>query len=251
MDIIKRNFFRLIRNGAFGDNEEIEPMSKFKWRILQRMAKTHGIELSHEKADETKMPADGLRLPDAGLSHLSNSLLNRRLQRIRDAEPTSQEASIETLNMLDIIVQATEYMMSQGLALAYIVKVGIFLRTYGDRIDYVKLENWLHHLKLSKMAEIEGNILIYALGFEKDEIPFVYKQMPFAYELTMRSLTTPMQVGNDEWQFTQTDTIFVANNSKAMLKTIKNCMRYLPFAPIEAISCFVKRFVKSISNLEE
>ena len=34
MDIIKRNFFRLLRCGALGDNEALEPMSLFKWRKL-------------------------------------------------------------------------------------------------------------------------------------------------------------------------------------------------------------------------
>ena len=34
MDIIQRNFFRLIRSGAFNDKSQIEVMSAFKWRRL-------------------------------------------------------------------------------------------------------------------------------------------------------------------------------------------------------------------------
>lgn len=252
MDIIKRNFFKLIRNGAFGENNDIEPMSNYKWKILDKMAQMHGVELVVKKAKgHGEYMGDILRVPDAGLSRMSNSLLNRRLQKIRDNEPISPEASIETLNMLDIMVQTTECLISQGLVLAYIVKTGIFLRTYGDRIDYVKLEGWLHRLRLSKMAEIEGCILIYMFGFEKDEIPFVYKQVPFAYKLTMKTIVKPARIDTDEWIFTQNDTIFVENNSKAMIETIKNCMRFVPFAPVEAISCFIQRFTRSISNLEE
>ena len=252
MDIIKRNFFKLIRNGAFGENNNIEPMSNYKWKVLDKMAQRHGVELVIKKAKGSEeLFGDILRVPDAGLSHMANSILNRRLQKIRDNEPTSPEASIETLNMLDIMVQTTEHLISQGLVLAYIIKMGMFLRMYGDRIDYVKLENWLHRLGISKMAEIEGSILIYMFGFEKDEIPFVYRQIQFAYKLTMQTLAKPAQTDTDDWKFTQNDTIFVENNSKAMIETIKNCMRYVPFAPIEAVSCFIQRFTRSISNLEE
>ena len=36
MDITNRNFFRVLRQGAFGVSEELEPISQFKWnRILQ------------------------------------------------------------------------------------------------------------------------------------------------------------------------------------------------------------------------
>ncbi len=34
MDIIQRNFFKLIRSGAFNDKSTIEAMSSFKWRRL-------------------------------------------------------------------------------------------------------------------------------------------------------------------------------------------------------------------------
>ena len=38
MNIIKRNFLRLLRLGAFGENEVIEPMSKFKWEVIFHIA---------------------------------------------------------------------------------------------------------------------------------------------------------------------------------------------------------------------
>ena len=34
MDIVKRNFFRLLRSGAYDSDEQIEPMSAFKWQKL-------------------------------------------------------------------------------------------------------------------------------------------------------------------------------------------------------------------------
>ena len=55
--------------------------------------------------------------------------------------------------------------------------MGEYLRTRGNKVDFVKLENWLNTLKLSAMAELQGNVLISVFGFEEDEIPFVTKTL--------------------------------------------------------------------------
>ena len=52
MDIIKRNFFRIIQNKVFGMSEDIEPMSKYKWNVLAKLAETHGFgEYFADRAD--------------------------------------------------------------------------------------------------------------------------------------------------------------------------------------------------------
>ncbi len=43
MDIITRNFFRLLRAGVFNEKEDIEPMSAWKWKRLYHYSKIHGI----------------------------------------------------------------------------------------------------------------------------------------------------------------------------------------------------------------
>lgn len=43
MDVIQRNFFRLLRSGTFGDNEAIEPMSASKWNRLYNISLMHGV----------------------------------------------------------------------------------------------------------------------------------------------------------------------------------------------------------------
>ena len=43
MDIITRNFFRLLRSGAFNEDVSIEPMSYWKWKCLYQNACLHGI----------------------------------------------------------------------------------------------------------------------------------------------------------------------------------------------------------------
>lgn len=282
MNIIKRNFLRLLRLGAFGENEVIEPMSKFKWEVIFHIANIHNVVgvifdgIAKNKENEALIPQDiilkykkildeegygikakatgsrpSVQLPDAGLSHMCNGFLNARLKRIRENEPQSADASVETLNMLDIIVQATECTMTYGLSFATILRIGIYLRVDGDKIDFVKLENWLRKLNLTRMAQLEGSILIDIFGFEMDEIPFVNKMEPRAHKIAIEALEKPIRIDIEEWKISQKSTIFLANNSKAMMKTVKNCMKYFFFAPVEASSNFLHRFASSLSNLEE
>lgn len=282
MNIIKRNFLRLLRLGAFGENEVIEPMSKFKWEVIFHIANIHNVVglifdgIAKNKENKALIPQDiilkykkildeegygikaqatgsrpSVQLPDAGLSHMCNGFLNARLKRIRENEPQSADASVETLNMLDIIVQATECTMTYGLSFATILRIGIYLRVDGDKIDFVKLENWLRKLNLTRMAQLEGSILIDIFGFEMDEIPFVNKMEPSAHKIAIEALEKPIRIDIEEWKIRQKSTIFLANNSKAMMKTVKNCMKYFFFAPVEASSNFLHRFASSLSNLEE
>lgn len=282
MNIIKRNFLRLLRLGAFGENEVIEPMSKFKWEVIFHIANIHNVVgvifdgIAKNKENEALIPQDiilkykkildeegygikaqatgsrpSVQLPDAGLSHMCNGFLKARLKRIRENEPQSADASVETLNMLDIIVQATECTMTYGLSFATILRIGIYLRVDGDKIDFVKLENWLRKLNLTRMAQLEGSILIDIFGFEMDEIPFVNKMEPSAHKIAIEALEKPIRIDIEEWKISQKSTIFLANNSKAMMKTVKNCMKYFFFAPVEASSNFLHRFASSLSNLEE
>lgn len=283
MDIIKRNFLRLLRAGAFGEKDTVEPMSKFKWEIIFHVASIHnvvgiifnGIACNNENVqiipqditdkyrsvlDESENSCVGnktsdtrllLRLPDAGLSKMCNRFLNNRLQKIRETEPLAEDASVETLNMLDIIVQATENTMTYGLSFATILRIGIYLRNDGDKVDFIKLEKWLQQLKIARMAQLEGSILIETLGFEQEEIPFVEEIEPSAGKFAIQVLEKPIQIDIEEWKISQKSTIFIANNSKAMMKTVKNCMKYFFFAPVEAMSNFLHRFANSLSNLEE
>lgn len=52
MDVIQRNFFRLLRSGIFGGHEDIEPMSEWKWNRLYHISLMHGV---------AALVADGIR----------------------------------------------------------------------------------------------------------------------------------------------------------------------------------------------
>lgn len=250
MDIIKRNFFCLLRYGAFNEYEPVEKMSAYKWGVLQRVAQAHYVEaIVNSARDNTRSQCPTLCVPDAGLSRLCNGFLNRRLRKIRAAEPDSAEPSIETLNMLDIIVQTTERLILHGVTYAHILNMGIFLRSYGDRIDYVKLEKWLLQLNILSMAELEASILIYTLGFQQDEIPFVRRVIPAAYNMALNAL--PSDDADEDTATVSGRHIFTLNSGGKLTVTFLNCQRCFFYAPIESVSVFLTQIASYIANMEE
>ncbi len=50
MNVLTRNYFRMLRNGAFGEHEALEPMSKYKWNALYQRAEREDV-LVYLKAD--------------------------------------------------------------------------------------------------------------------------------------------------------------------------------------------------------
>ena len=240
MDIIKRNFLNLLRNGAFGEQLPIEAMSDFKWKVLLSVAKIHLVDNWVGDSLDKGLTVSGQSIPDAGASHLSNALLNRKLMSIRENEPLSEDASIETLNMLDIIVQATQSIITYGFSLGYIIKIGQYIRQDGHKIDYIKLTKWLHDLHIFRMAQLEAYEIQYMECMDKS-----------AHTLVTYSIDHPLRIKADEWHVRQLSNGMIENNNKVMLQTIRNCHRYMQYAPMEAVSTLCVRFVASLSNLAE
>ena len=251
MDVIKRNFVKLMCIGAFGEQQTIEPMSQFKWKVLYKVAAVHHVERVMDKALGKTFQPPLLPIPDAGMARINNRLLNRRLQKIRESEPSDPDASVETLNMLDIIVQTAEAFLTYGLQMGYVLRTGIYLRSDGDKIDYIKLERWLHRLGMYRMAQLIGSILVGTLHFEQDEIPFLSRIEKGARSLAAGAIDKPIAIKAEEWKMRQFDNGLVGNNNRAMMQVARNCMRYFAYAPVESVSCFFARFTDSLANLEE
>ena len=99
MDIIQRNFLRLLKSGAFGLREQIEPMSAWKWNRLYQLSQMHEVcpwcfDGMKNCADDffLKIRPEQMQLwqqtvqemdeeiPREEEQHLTNPLLNRKLQ---------------------------------------------------------------------------------------------------------------------------------------------------------------------------
>ena len=278
MDIIQRNFFKLIRSGAFNDKSTIEAMSSFKWRRLYEIvmfqnvldyfvrgvnnnANDKNLNLPAKLIDEIQAKLDlqdekqSSRQEDDKIigddAELSNKWLNKRYHKIIYNEMHSIDTSTETLRMLQLIVFNTNAMLNRGINLDAIIRLGQFLRNKGDKVDFLKLEKWLSALHLQRMAQLQGSILIAVFGFEKDEIDFVKKEEPVADKLTIKIISNLVKDTAGEWHFRQNSAGFVQNNGKMLRRNLRRSYKYISYAPIETTSNFINGFIKGLSEIEE
>ena len=142
-------------------------------------------------------------------------------------------------------------MLTRGMDLDGIITLGQYLRTRGDKVDFVKLDAWLGSLMLHPMAELQGNILISVFGFDEDELPFVTKYDQKAYKLTLRSVSDLAKDTAQEWHFKQNSAGFVRNNGAVLRRNLRRSLRYVGYAPLETVSNFANNFVRSLSEIEE
>ena len=271
MDVIQRNFFRILSSGAFNNQSNIEPMSPFKWRRLMQMVDAQQVIPVFVKGINKHSLDEGLRLPDSIIADikarmndnktlsgkvpekvkLSSRLLNHRLKGIIHNELHSIDTSIEALDILKLIVSNSQSMLTRGMDLDGIITLGQYLRTRGDKVDFVKLDAWLSSLMLHPMAELQGNILISVFGFDEDELPFVTKYDQKAYKLTLRSVSDLAKDTALEWHFKQNSAGFVRNNGAVLRRNLRRSLRYVGYAPLETVSNFANNFVRSLSEIEE
>ena len=103
MDIIKRNFFRLLRSGALNEYVTLEPMTTFKWNRLFQMAASQNVVSIALKGIKNHQYDNNIHMPQKLIldlqemtdkdeqewvtnPHLSNPTLNKRLKKIRHDE---------------------------------------------------------------------------------------------------------------------------------------------------------------------
>lgn len=265
MDIVKRNFFGLIRSGAFNEYTTIEPMSPYKWRQLAALSIGKGvchalaIGIRHHQYDKlANIPQD--LIPDTNEEthpitekqhpELANFWLNRKLRKIRNTEIHAIDTSTETLDLLDIILTCITTMLNHDISIRHLIELGVYLRTKGDKVDFVKFENWLHNLHLYRAAGLQGCLLITALGFEADELPFVHTMEPRSSYLLNYTLSRK-QSEYEPWHIHDTKPVFIHSNSRALWCRIHRCIMYIRYAPIETISNLILSMAHSIAEVEE
>lgn len=268
MDIIKRNFFRLLRSGALNEYVTLEPMTTFKWNRLFQMAASQNVVSIALKGIKNHQYDTNIHIPQKLIlslqemtdkdeqewgsnPHLSNPTLNKRLKKIKHDERHAIDTSMETLQLLDIIIFNVNHILAKGISVRGIIELGSYLRTRGDKVDFVKLETWLTKLHLQRMAQLQGSILIVVFNFEQDEIPFVENVEREAYPLILRTLTHTEIDTTKEWHFRESKAGFVQNNNKVLRRNLRRSMRYINYSPIETSSHFIANLVRSLSEIEE
>lgn len=266
MDIVKRNFFSLMRSGGFNEFVELEPMSPYKWRQLANMAIARNVVsiinkgIRHHQYDKQNVvPIELVSTLNANESpepkfettySLSNVLFKRRLKKIKYDECHTIDTSVETIELLDILIGCITTTLNNDFSIRHTLRLGLYLRTKGQMVDFVKLNKWITRLHIQRMAQLQGCVLIEAFAFEKEEIPFVHTLEPKVAQLLAYSLKRD-SADYDLWHISDSKPVFVRTNYKALGHNFQRCCRYFRYAPIESVSNLLGSMARSISEIEE
>lgn len=273
MNVIQRNFFNLLQSGALNQFHPLEPMSLFKWNRLLLITQIQDVSpivlrgmKNHQFDNNAPLPARVIQSlenitadrqeHDAGMTgnsvpQLSNLLFKRRLRKIQQNERHTIDASLISVELLNIIVQNVNHILKRGIPLSGILQLGQFLRTRGDKVDFVKIDTWLEQLHLTRFAQLEGSFLVTMFSFTPDEIPFLHQVEPSAEKLALMELSNFATTNTQETNWQQTQMGFIYNNSTTLRHTLRRTLRYLPFAPIETTSHLIGNFARTLSEIEE
>ena len=185
--IIKENFTSLLCTGAFGiPTEDVKPMSIFKWDMLLDAAKCLGVEsyimrgmYSYYKTTSSMPveipPFEDLKKEDfdCGDATFYGLISARRYRRIIEEERHSIDTSVESLHLLSLIIKNANLLIVSDLSLSGIIAVGEYLRKKGDKVDFVKLNNWIDRLGIREVSSFIGTLLVNLFDFDKDEVEFI------------------------------------------------------------------------------
>ena len=270
MDIIQRNLFRLLRSGAFGTQEQIEPMSAFKWERLYQIAMLHDVipyayqgitncrpqffmrltdkqELTWKRANEeitahqTEEEEDTFLRADT----LTNPVLNSQLQNILDDE----HSDMTTRQVLLQLIRVVRHILNEGMPIRQLLELGLLLH----QVDFDQLRQWIKKLRLTQMCQLEGECLILLFGFHAEDLPFVSDHQSKRTSQIAQELLEFTNTRSHDWYFSQdADSIFVHNsNSSAMFSHVRRSSRYFRYYPSEGLTNFFASFVHSLSHIEE
>ena len=267
MNIIERNFYRLLRAGAFGTEEQIEPLSAWKWNRLYQLSEMH---------DVTAIVCQGLKRCDGQFfvqvpenlmtqwsevknnddeendlltaDRLTNPMLNHKFQNILDAEDSNTETRTALLHLSGI----ARFIMNAGIPVKRVTEFGQFLRQSGNRVDFPLLGQWLSHLQLDAMAQLTAVMLVKLLHFSQEELPFMKPMADEKMESLIREIFRQKNSHAEEWYFSQGKNIFVhTSNSQAMLWHVRRSAKFFRYYPAETVTNFFTAFAHSLSHIEE
>jgi hypothetical protein len=258
MDVIQRNLLKLIRSGAFSEAVSLERMSEYKWRRLYDIVEREGLSEwfirganSHRKDEDLNIPdhliqefrarmAAPIALPDKRQSTKLCSPGGKSRFNTIIASDEAEEHS-ETSEMFRLIVSnATDY-LSYGIRLKSIIELGKAIRQDNGDVDYALLKKWLRQIGLTGMADLQGSLLVDALNFMPEDVPFMVRKRKDVLSLLFQSMADL----EADLSSTLLESPFQADNFPA------RSLRYRRFSSLESYSHYAACVANRISNVEE
>lgn len=164
MDIIIRNTLTTILNKHFSANMPLEPMSKYKWQEVEQLL--HLLDLSDDES---------VTLPHSSPVCMRNRRLNKRLDSIRKQEEDDNDRAPLTWEYFSLMVYNAELLLGGRIHFSQFIKMSLMLREHGHLIDYLKVEQWLRLLRLTKPASWITSIMTDVFRLTPEEIAYSYK----------------------------------------------------------------------------
>jgi hypothetical protein len=179
-------------------------MSSFKWNKLVATAKKlgiHGYIVAGAQLlkDDPRLPSDiNIPTPKERFEYSDTALYGflsaRRYRKISEQEKHNIDCSTETLDFLHLLVANIDLIITRDMSLSGIIAVGEYLRNKGNRVDFVKLNQWIHRLGIAQAASFIGHMLIELFDFETEELEFMtrtYKKPLVHYERLLDNAFNP------------------------------------------------------------
>ena len=176
MDIIERNFMRLLRSGTFGDNEVAEPMSHWKWRRLFQMSLMHGV---------SALVYDGImKRSDELFVNIPDDLRLLWQQNTKEVETDNRRVNNLTAELFQIFKkEQLRPIILKGQAIALLYPTPEH-RTGGDCDIFFPYEP--QALKADAWAHENGKV---AEGQNRYTVPYTWKGMAVENHHRMQHLT--------------------------------------------------------------
>lgn len=273
MQVVIRNFIKLLSAGAFHTNDEIEDMSEFKWNQLLYIAKINKVDdfvtsgiVFYENSSNINLPLPIEKLIDkrilntnfdtvsqnyiykqskTAIKKFSNSFLNKRLNKIIYNEIHCIDTSIDSLTFLTRSIDNINNLLASNFYIRDLIEFGLYLRNNGNKIDFLKIDNWLSILKMKKIMNLVGYYLISYFKFDTEEIPFYHEsKRPIKMKLPLNTIPQAEEPAEEN---PKGQNILIYN----IPKPNTGMFRYITYYPLETFSIFFTNIFKSLSNIEE
>ena len=184
---------------------------RYKWQSLQVEHRHRLLTLNNRLTNSTLQGIVEQERLEGGTAYVTIS--NRRM-----------ETTNATLTMLVALLNIVRTSLDEGLRLWQLVDLGVLLRRQGDRMDFVKLQEWIERLRFTRMSQLVATALTGLLGFAGDEVPFV----------------PASKIGGD-----------VDDLADTLLRPRQRSTRYFRYNPGEGIASVVASITHRLGNVKE
>lgn len=275
MQVVIRNFIKLLSAGAFHSDNEIEEMSEYKWNQLLYIAKINNVDdfitagiINSENSSKILLPSNieeqinkkihstetkfasqeyNYKHLNTNIKKFSNPYLNKKLNKIIFDEVHCIDTSIDTITFLTKSIDNVNNLLSANSYLRDLITFGLYLREYGNKIDFIKIDNWLSVLKMKKIMNLIGYYLITYFNFEADEIPFYNEKGKDKNKIISLPLNMKPKEEEDTEEIKKETNVLMYNIPKPSTSMFK----YFSYFPLETLCIFFSSIFKSLSNIEE